>query len=144
MAEFSVVDATSGRILHSGNVPYEDLAAQAGRGQIVVQGAYQDDQVWFDPEDGRIETRPYLAEQTHFEIIADGADTATIVSYVPPGTRVRSGALDDRGRPTGEWQDVTAETLVFCTEDPGAYRFSFDPPFPWRPIEITVIARHPG
>lgn len=110
--DFTVHNA-AGEIQKSGSVPYEDVQAQAGPGETVLEGVRADDLTQY-VADGEIVERPAIA----------GLD------QVPEGTRVFVDGVDQ-----GVCNDGAVEIE---TDIVGVYRVRLVPPFPYQPFETEV------
>jgi hypothetical protein len=78
--------------------------------------------------DGDVVLRADLAAQEAYTITADGEDEVSFP--LPAGTSVRfEGAYHE-----GE------ETFAFTSDTQGKFVFMFFPPFPYKPLTVTVTA----
>ncbi|MHB1086460.1 MAG: hypothetical protein ACYCZ0_01805 [Minisyncoccota bacterium] len=143
MPEITIVDAETGRILQTSDVPEGDVALQnrwpiqngsggfdivAVNSRIIIEGKFDGrTQYW---RNNAVVDRPTLCRKLQREIAASGSDRLS-VGKVPPGTIV---VVD------GDEYQVDDGVFEFTTAHPGTYKIVLRPPFPWQQQTLTVVA----
>lgn len=125
-----------GRILRYGLAPDEAAAFQQANapGETVMllpEDAEVSDETHY-VQDGELIERPQLVfDKT--EILADGADAATLASLPDPCT-----VLVD-----GDPHEITGGRIEMVTTMPGVYVIEIEDPFPYQPFRAEVTANAP-
>lgn len=113
----------TGQILESG-----ETVTSAGGGQAIYSG-YGNALTQYLPS-GVLTTRPVVTEQTEYTIKGNGTDTVTLP--LPSGTLVTDQETGTQYTSSG------VESLIVTSTIGGVFQFVIDPPFPYRPLVLTV------
>lgn len=126
-AFYTVYDADTGRILRTGFCQADDVAIQSSSNEeIVLEGEFSSE-IYYVIEHEAV-PRPLMFTQTDVEIRADGEER--LILPVQPGTVIK-----DYGVPF-----ILDTTFEFASAKPGEWFFEFEPPFPYRPQSLRIIA----
>lgn len=135
MPSYLIYRADSGEITKTliSGVPLTD--ADIGPGLLLIEGEADDAARYIDVLTGAVIARPHLDHALDKAVLAaDGGDEARLSGLLPAPCKVRIEG------PIVQQLTVTDGELIFTATDPGRYRITMLPPFPYMPASVTIDA----
>lgn len=125
--EYTVYNTTTGEIVRQVKCPSDSADLQAGDGEDLLDGGYNDLDYYIDLTQTSPELKPSMPGAINTTTIAaDGVDAATITGL--PTQSMNGNSIAVTAKVGRQRHNVTDGEVVFSTDTPGAYTIECSAP----------------